>query len=323
MPAKLPELLGRAFFVGYFAPAMLGVSAIWLLSAPLSNTTGLRESFSRTAFEEGVVGVALAAGLALVLMALNFQFIRAWEGYGRGNPLQLLTRSKARRLAMIDRQIEDTQRDLHIQASAQSDEWAVSRQVRLATLLGDRATNWPFEGPVRGSDVGNRIAAFETYPEAMYGANAVMLWDRLRLVLTDQARADISDSKALFDFWLNLTVMSLFTFAFSGYQAITHRHVLEPIWLIGLIGSGFTAWLAVSSIKTATMLWGDTMRAAFDVHLTDLGKRLGLGPRPTKEQWIAVSQAVTYGRSDLLQAGTKTARSRRRRARNWRRGARR
>src|SRR5712692_4078105 len=67
----------------------------------------------------------------------------------------------------------------------------------------------PEEDQLLPTAFGNTIKAFETYPDVMYGFDAIEGWTRLLAVIPKDYRELIETTKAETDFWVNLWFISL------------------------------------------------------------------------------------------------------------------
>lgn len=235
---------------------------------------------------------ALAYALALILLALNRGLYRFKEGYGRYNPLRLLSFVQRQRYRQLKRNA-----DAFPDASAE-------RQVAMLKLAEDYPIAEEFLLPTA---FGNTIRAFETYPYALYGVDGVVVWDRLVLVLPETARQVAETAKSQVDFWLNLWWFALF----GACQVLVLGAFAAPS-----LGQGAFLLAAVSlplshASRSAAREWGNVVRSCFDVYLPELRRVLGLRPvkGDLREMWIRFGTAAIYrDGSELPPTGAETAR---------------
>lgn len=316
MFSELPKLIDRNYAIGYATPSALFLLLLVLLLNDLGviNATAIYQSqlnsdpFLGTAF---VVFLAWLVGL--LLSAFNRGFIRFLSGTGKFNPLQFQKRNQIATYRALQERIAANVGEVYRQNDA------IHNQGKLGPLEEERAKlayaysqldqdrhkrsyYFPYErhfsdGLLLPTELGNIIRAFETYPRIMYGLDGSIGWHRLIYVVPREALDVIVSAKSYFDLWLNLCILSgifsfICTLAFVWkYATSVDGQWIFLLWPVTL----FTAWFSLSRCKEAAIIWGETIKAAYDVYLPALAKALGRGDLwRNYEYWTNFSVATTY-----------------------------
>jgi hypothetical protein len=307
MFAELPKLLDRNFALGHFLPSALFIAvSLWLAqvlglrAGVLSWLRGLvADDLSDQVLLAALVGlVALLGGL--VLLTLNRTLYRVMEGYW---PLRRqLSWLERRRFGRLRQRIAalDHERDEYRDRGEPLPDEIRSARIR-ANLKA--AEEFPDEeGLVLPTTLGNTIRAFERYPFVMYGIDGVEGWTRLLAVIPKDYRGLIDGAKAEADFWLNLCVLAgAFVVEYIGLQAGLFIRSGSPpslptLWF--LAGGLLVGWIGNRRARIAAIEWGSLSKAAFDVYLPELRKKLSFPELPTgkerRDQMQRFSQAIIY-----------------------------
>jgi len=293
--AKLPELLGRNFVIGYFLPSALGLLAVAVAAELMVGPTGVRDLTKDDWLSLLAAGAVVSWVVGVFLMAINFQLIRFVEGYGPLNPLKIVGglqyRVHERLVSKLDR----------LQARFES--LTDDERLKLSKLKDKEMTEFPSRGDqILPTSLGNMIRAFEGYPFEMYGVDGVTFWDHINMIVPKEGRSQIEDAKAQFDFWLNTIVASsvvftsvclMWVFSSKGIP-IVPAGISLLITVLVLLGAYIAA-------KTSAMLWGDTIKAAFDLNVSCLASRFGL-PDSSPERLRRLSIAIGYRDPEQLAA---------------------
>jgi hypothetical protein len=129
----------------------------------------------------------------------------------------------------------------------------------------------------------------------MYGVDAIYGWNRLQAVMPNEYRDLVNDAKAQVDFWVNMFFLSLL-------------FLVEYIVVMIYVGQFFIFWLPLITLvvisvayigaQRSAVEWGDLIKAAFDIFLPDLRKKLQFKQTAdTAEEralWTAFSRAIIY-----------------------------
>lgn len=111
------------------------------------------------------------------------------------------------------------------------------------------------------TSLGNILSAAERYPEIRYGLDAMVCWPRLYPLLSDTLRDDIAFARDHLNQSTRLMAWGILFLVWIIWQ-----------WwaLLGLV----VAWLGYRGMIIAAGVYGDLIRAAFDIHRFDLYKSL-------------------------------------------------
>lgn len=151
--------------------------------------------------------------------------------------------------------------------------------------------------------LGNVLKAAELYPsdEGRYGIDAVFFWPRVYPLLPEHFRQSLGEARASLDLMLVTSFLAmLFALGAAVFLALVGGEC--ETWFAAL-GSGLlVAWLAYRGAVRAAVVFGELVRAAFDLYRGALLKQLGFA-RPTSlkdEQslWRAVGQQLYRRETD-------------------------
>ncbi len=301
MFGDLPKIFDRNFIVGYLLPS----------SAFLAVSLGVIHEWDFLTLIVSAPGVAFAIFsfvLGIMLVGANRSITRLLEGYDQRNPVRILKclqlakfRSLRQKLSELDGEYKKY-RDEGVAVPPE----ILDARTHLMTRLAERFPDQ--EKFVLPSAFGNAMRAFETYPRAMYGLDIIEGWSRLLAVIPKGYRELLDTAKADTDLWVNIWFLSIVTI-FDAGQAILRAFLFGAVgvrlvlWIVvaaafavGLYG----AWMAAKS----AVEWGSLFKAAVDVYLPDLYKRLGFPPPENNEvaraRWKAFSQAIMFTRPDVM-----------------------
>lgn len=235
--------------------------------------------------------VLLAVGLAWVTLSAyilgNFQtaVIRLFEGYWRAFPLSLLRESRLRHQRLVFRYLEGRTRDLRQKTrgleevlttgTEEEKDEALALRRELQELERERLLLIPIEeDKVMPTRLGNVIRAAELYAWNRYGMDAVVLWPRLHALLPKEFLDNLLGAKTGMVFML---MMSLYSFAFAVI-ACAWLMLFTSSWVLFLIctlGVPFS-WLCYKNALHGASLYGEMIKAAFDLHRWKLLEALHL-----------------------------------------------
>lgn len=306
MFSELPKLFDRDFAIGYFLPLAVFIPCMYLVatgfSAPeiasfLQVVKALQDKPGP--FEATIFVLLLWLG-GILLLVMNFLIIRFKEGYGRWNPLRLLKWREVARFRRLQEEIEslEDQRQTLERIGCELDEESDSRRTK---LFRERAERFPHaEEFVLPTAFGNVMRAWEVYPFVMYGIDAIPGWDRLIYLIPEEVRPLIDRDKAFMDFWLNVWLLNIFiALEYMALVAIARER--GSLWALLSLP---LAMLASIQAREAAAGWGKSVKAAFDVYLPDLRKKLELSDGLTRDkeymQWNLMSRAMEYRKREAL-----------------------
>ncbi|OGO17695.1 MAG: hypothetical protein A2Z14_05695 [Chloroflexi bacterium RBG_16_48_8] len=297
MFSELPKLFERNFALGYFIPvaAFIAANAILLFGYGISDdilSTGSAELLIGTT----IIGLVSWLG-GIILLALNRELIRIFEGYGKLNPLRLFSKQKEKRFDEL------VQKKNHIDEQCKKyreENKKIPSEIinKYASVMRDLSEKFPDQKEwLIPTTFGNIIRAFEVYPRVMYGIEAVQGWNRLLAVMPDNYLKLIDNAKAQMDFWINLKLLSII-YLFEYLIFVIHKSQLKALetTIIALI----VLLLSNSRACSAALGWGEYVKSAFDVYLPELRTKLGYSELTNKEDerrfWGEFSWAMIYRR---------------------------
>lgn len=179
------------------------------------------------------------------------------------------------------------------------------------TELGEiLSLQFPGDGDVLPTRLGNVIASFEYYPNQHYGIDGVEMWPRLLGKIDKDYASVIDDSKTSFDFMINSSLL----FAILALCILVGKLLfptgLIPIWMWGtsdpwlwilkvLVFASLAYFFYRESIGRASA-WGEVVKGAFDLYRWGLLEQLGYKQAPTtkKEEealWDGISTLMIFG----------------------------
>lgn len=275
-PAALSS--GRFFRTGYvptYGAACFILILIWA-GAPYR-----RVNFSRawqTASQLNGIQVFLivlvVALTAMLLQPLQLAMVRVFEGgFPRWLGSGLASKAQLRRKHRLEKKIQDA-----IDEAVRLDDPADSDKRNTAIQkAGAMSARLHFRFPipdylVRGTALGNALAAMEDSAGAAYGLDAVVTWPRLYPVLGDKVRGVVDDLRDGLDAAARLA-------ATGGLMAVAAVVLLA--WHSGLLTLLALVPLAVAALAylgavQAAIAYGTAMHVAFDLHRFDLLRALRL-----------------------------------------------
>lgn len=284
-------VFSRYFVVGFFLPAFFTT----LAAAHVIDSAWLPHVY--TSAESGaqvlVVGGA-ALLLALLLSALHNTIIRALEGYWVRR-LGTATGRGARLKRRINRALMgrvETRYDRLVELREDPDP---SPERTAAAQKLDNEYPYPRRTELLPSRLGNTIRAFEVHPRRCYGLAGVTIWPRIELLLSDGERTAVENSQTNFSFFVNAAVL----LGLLGLIVIADAIAHDPLpwaWYVVWIPYAIPFVAAFGALRAtirAAQEWGDSIKAAIDVHRLELYRRLGVRqPRDPEDEASTVARAV-------------------------------
>jgi hypothetical protein len=291
---KLPDLFDRNFVVGYALPAALFFGASLLLLTGL----GLQNIVTPYATFDTLLGTTLTVlvGLliAVLLLVVNRDLYRVLEGYGWGTikVFQSLTKQQQSRFSTLDEEVKN----LKIERKAKGKAFPAERADELRTKQAKLVLHFPHKAEfILPTAFGNTIRAFEVYPTVMYGVDSIHGWNRLLAVVPKDYLALVDTAKAATDFWVNLIYLGLlFTAESIGLLLYTREWGLAWVPVVTVI----VVVISYTRARSAAVGWGDLLKAAFDVFLPELARKLEFDQPTSKEgmqhMWGNFSKAIVF-----------------------------
>jgi hypothetical protein len=294
---ELPKLFDRDFVIAFFLPATILVAA----SLGMGSAFGLLPrllSISRTDILQAATILGVASWLGgVLLLVLNYNLFRLFEGYGNYNPLRYFERFEKNKYERMQESIGKLREEIKEKSSdAEEEVMLIKLRAQRDRLLAAQVENYPSDPKrILPTAFGNAIRGFEDYPTDMYGVDSIMVWVRLLAVIPKDYRELIDAAKAQTDFWLNLWFLG-FLILIEYIFLVIYSSQLKMIWC-PLAAIGF-AWMSAKAARGAAISWGDYIKASFDLFLPDLRAKLQLPfPKDITEErklWTRFSQVVIY-----------------------------
>lgn len=289
-PSDVAGIFSRYFVIGFFLP---GFFVLVGLSQTVSDAA-IPASYENLS---GGAQVAVAGGagilLGLLLLGLNWQILRLFEGY----PLQ--EGFCARRLAWIGRSLVARQRRSFdaLVAVRDSDQEVEANRSRAAWMLDVRFP--PNAADLMPTRFGNAIRAFETYGKKRWGLDSVVVWPRIDMLLSERGAELEANARGQVCFFVNGSLLLFLAGTVLVVDEIAHSSV-SGIGL-GLYVTPFLGALLLARWSAGAVgRWGSTVRAAVDLHRLELYERLGIRlPESFSDERERIAdqlnQALLYG----------------------------
>lgn len=286
---------GRRFFlVGYF-PAY--AAALWLLLLVWAGAWGeLRFADAwKTAAGLGLAEVVLLAlgitVVAVVLQPFQLAMMRALEGTAPGVGRRAGQLSRKRKLSDAALPQGSPPGAEEIQRAG-----AAGHELRRRFPLPDHL--------VRGTALGNVLAAMEDGAGRAYGLDAVTAWPRLHPVLGERVRATVDDRRDGLDLAARMAVTMAFTAAATFALLLASRW-----WLLLTLVPLALAWAAYRGAVEAALAYAESVEVAFDLHRADLldALRMRRPENPADERALFEQWCDHWRQGVPLPAGTRFA----------------
>jgi hypothetical protein len=132
------------------------------------------------------------------------------------------------------------------------------------------------------TSLGNVLLSAETYPRRRYGVPVVRMWPRLYTILPSELRTALDDARSSMEF---LLVVAFFGTLFTAPATIYLICIQAQLaWtLAALLGGTLVAIVAYRGAHAPAEIYGDHVRAAFDLHRRKLLIAAGM-PLPATVQ---------------------------------------
>lgn len=305
MFGQLPKLFDRTFFIGFFLPASLMFTGI---VGTLSAFNYMNDDVWKRIVQKSTFGAAVSVVIiwliSILLMAVNRPFIRLLEGYGHGNPFNILLPSRKREFErdiypLFDKfdRIIKARRSGGIEPAPGDD---------LGSKLWRAANSYPeIVENVLPTKLGNVMRAYERYSDVVYGMEAIVLWPRILMVIPEDARTRVREGEALFQFALNALIGGFISFSLYVTMVGVTIHYGNSIEILNALHwpfipalSALLGWFGWWQLPGAALERGDQIKAVFDLYRGPLAQALGLTIPPTHEaersMWQLVSRRMSW-----------------------------
>ena len=222
----------------------------------------------------GLLGVAFSG---LLMERLQGTVLRWVEGYWPF-PFRGLRFALARRWVKRAREMEARWQELAERCAGDPRRLSPQERAEYARLDGLRL-RLPFDaGRMMPTLVGNLLRAAEEHPQVRYGLEAGVCWPRLWLVLPQEVREELGAARARLDETVRLFAWGVLFLVWTVWA-----------WWAAVVGV-LVALLAYQGMKAAALVYGELVRAAFDLYRGELYRALGW---PRGEDERQSGQALT------------------------------
>lgn len=310
MFGELPKLFDRDFAIAYFLPsaAFVAVSYLILVRFNLSPVVFTISADSFLGDLAAFGSLSLIGGIILLLANRGLvRFLEGYWPYRLGYRLNWLELWRFRRLREERLQLDQKMEALESRNKPTDD--LQNKWDRIKLLEANRFPNE--ERLILPTSFGNTYRAFEIYPLAMYGIDAISGWSRLLAVIPKEYRDLIDAGRARVDVWVNVACLSLLVvvefyvsaiaaerISFSGLFSLTGDFPWIPLFSL------LSFWVAYIFARKSVEQWGNWVRSAFDLYLPDLRTKLEFAPGRTKEAefqtWSDFNIAVLTGNPEWM-----------------------
>lgn len=296
MIGEIAKLFDRNFAVAFFLPAAGFITATHYIGTRLGTIKPLFILRKESLFENVALFLIATGLVAVILSVLNRGVVRLFEGYWPFRRyLNFVARWRYDRLLRRETSIE--------QEIEQYSDQEVPTKVNLkrAEILRRKAARFPEQSQhILPTAFGNTFRAFEVYSSVIYGLDAIPGWFRLLGVVPPDYRALMDASRARVDLWINSSFLAILAIVeYTGFSIYTEYKAIVPrqaLWWFPILMFAF-ACLAYRFATSAAVEWGNWVKAAFDLYLPDLRKKLEFPDAAAAKQrdmWIGFSQVAVY-----------------------------
>jgi hypothetical protein len=305
MATTILSSLGKAFVIAAFVPSLLFAIGNRLFITPVLSPQLAAAGGSLSLAELGIEGAAFVltpALIGMVLMALNQQIIRLFEGahgFQQGFLLKpLLERQRERHRAMF----ADLQ-TLRQSYKAEKDDLkrhsllrAIQREHSKIFVEGAAGEMLPQdERRLAPTRLGNAFAVMEEYPYLRYGMDGMTFWPRLVGLISGDYKDLVGDEKTTLDFLLNLSLLSVV----FGLEALLVSYNNPIAFVLLAAASWLAAYLAYRSAVDTALTLGELIKSCFDLFRHDLLKQLGFDKPASLEEeqrlWAGLTNYILVG----------------------------
>lgn len=293
MNSELNKEFGRDFIIGFFLPALI---FIWGASLSL-HSFGLSAPWLEIDWHDPLKETALLAVaswiFAVFLQSLNREIFRLAEGYWPWKLRDLCGYFERLRFAAMEKRLAAL-REEGTKCAAAGREFPQASE--LQELWHDRVTRFPSKkGLVLPTSFGNVVRAYEDYSRVVYRFESINGWSRLRALMSKEFGDVLSGNRARVDLWLNSFVLMAILAAIVAVDVWRHD-AWDRIWLALVL----LLWslVAYTRARNSAGQYGEQVKAAFDVYLPELARKLGYelsaDPKKNRTFWVVFSQTMVY-----------------------------
>jgi hypothetical protein len=265
--------LERRFILNAFFPVLVFALAIGAALAAASDgpVAAVEAWEGESAATKVLTAIAVVSGVFLLanLLSNGMQWVISFfEGYTW--PTKLLAPSaRKRQLALAKKLLR----------KASEDESAADRFQNTFPVYPPTLT----ERDVAPTRLGNILRSAESYPKNRYGVDAVRAWSRFSSLLPDPIISAMTAARTSMEFLLAVSLLSGLYAAFASVyftlEAVDLKWIL--LALSGGLGVSFSTYFAALA---PAAVYGQQIRAAFDLHRLDLLRDVGMPIPATLEE---------------------------------------
>lgn len=209
-----------------------------------------------------LVGGLLGVAFSSLMMGWAQDGLLRWvEGYWP-RPLWWLRFARARRWEKRAQRMEERWQVLAGRCEGQPERLSPRERTEYARLDALRQRLPADPGRMMPTLVGNLMRAAEEYPQIRYGLAAGVCWPRLWLLLPKDVREEVAAARGQVNDATRLLGWGLLFIAWAVWA-----------WWAALVGL-VVALLAYQGLRLAVLVYGDLVRAVFDLHRFALYEQL-------------------------------------------------
>lgn len=293
---ELPGFFDRNFIVGFFLPSLVFVLVGFGLMVGFGVEPKLTQIIGDDLYKGATIIGVISLIISVFLLALNFNIFRFFEGYGKYNPLKLLSIVQEKKFLRMKEKLQQLEEAQDQAESVRDDETTAKLDAQRIYLYQYAADRYPTESSrILPTAFGNAVRAFEDYSETMYGLDVIVSWVRLLAVIPADFREMMNSARAQLDMWLNFRLLSyvlIIVYLITAFSAGQFRMIWFPPVILGF------AFFASVRATEAAFLYGDFVKSSYDLYIPDLRDQLRLRETDSIEAerklWSEFSQQIIY-----------------------------
>jgi hypothetical protein len=288
--------------IGFLLPSFVFLIGVSQLLSSFEVWLPMLEFDAGKPIETGAVFGLMIWVFAILLQAMNRELFRVAEGYA---PRFLWDWCGCCTEKRRFRELCDRLEALRIEFDESPEEKHFEKEDELKEIWRQRASEFPSkEGLVLPTRFGNVVRAYEDYSRLVHGFESVNGWARLQAVMSNDFREVLGRFRSRVDLWLNLWVLALvFSLALVAAVAVGGWSIWGVLLILGTLGLSRAAYLR--SVRSAE-IYGEQVKAAFDVYLPKLAGMLGFDlsakPKINRAFWQSYSQMMVNPEPDSMEA---------------------
>lgn len=296
MNSELNKVFGRDFLIGFFLPALFFLAG----TLGLAHLPGVENHWFdwvkidlEKPLEDSALLTLIVWVFAVFLQALNREIFRLAEGYWGDWLRWRMAWFQRWRFSKLERDLQTLEGEREACANEKK---PFNKNEALMKIWRLRVTRYPNEElTVLPTTFGNIVRAYEDYPRVLYGFESINGWSRLQALFSKEFRENLSQARARVDLWLNTCFLAT-VLAAETAAVLHHFHLAGLIWIIPCLL--LLALCAYARAKRGAEQYGEQVKAAFDIYLPKLAKKLGYDLSSDIEKnfrfWDFFSKMIVY-----------------------------